>query len=299
MAKLNKTQTKIIKALETEKTLYLSGLRDKQQAKKLVDAGILVVVRCINIYSDVETSITDIEAEHTRLTVALPEVEEIKKVSVQITIINNTDVNSYSLEFYDTGNTLDRCNAFLNQTNKVFGRVIVEFNNEKYSRSAGKQWEKESVVWESKDGMCGMCGDEACTCNELYAFCPSCNVFIEDVAFNEACPKCNTYTVNLSEDDEKEIDTIPWKLEHNEHAHYIGIIEFFANEEYHNFEVYQTETHLCFGSHCNTGFLESGNMIIDDCFSIDENLSELINDLEVYYLDGKEYTNFINCNKRM
>lgn len=80
---------------------------------------------------------------------------------------------------------------------------------------------------------------------------------------------------------------------------HIGCIEFEAGGDWHNFEVIQTSKRLVFGGVCNTGFLESGYMDIDDCFSIDENLQELVADLETYYTDGEEYTSCIVCNERM
>jgi hypothetical protein len=92
----------------------------------------------------------------------------------------------------------------------------------------------------------------------------------------------------------------PWKAIDTENALYVGILEFQSNdEEWYNFEIYQTENHLVFGSHCNVGFIESGNMEIDDCFSLDENLQELLADLETYYNDGKEYVSRIVCSERM
>ena len=93
-----------------------------------------------------------------------------------------------------------------------------------------------------------------------------------------------------------------WTVSNTENADYIGLIEFQSNdEEYHDFEIYLTEdkTRLVFGNHCNCGLLESGYMLFDNCFSLDENLQELIADLETYYSDGKQYVNGIVCNDRM
>lgn len=81
---------------------------------------------------------------------------------------------------------------------------------------------------------------------------------------------------------------------------YLGAIEFQDNSgEYQYFEVIQTATRLVFGGACNVGFIESGYMILDDSFSIDENLQDLIEDLEVYYNDGPRYVSRIVCNERM
>lgn len=81
---------------------------------------------------------------------------------------------------------------------------------------------------------------------------------------------------------------------------YLGIIEFQSNdEEWHYFEIMQTKDRLVFGGFCNVGFLESGYMEIDDCFSLDENLQDLLEDLECYYNDGPEYCIYIIYNERM
>jgi hypothetical protein len=91
-----------------------------------------------------------------------------------------------------------------------------------------------------------------------------------------------------------------WKAINTDTAEYVGIVEFQSDAgEYHDFEILKTDTHLVFGGSTNTGFLESGNMEIDSCFSLDENLQELVSDLEVYYNDGKEYVSRIVCNERM
>lgn len=92
-----------------------------------------------------------------------------------------------------------------------------------------------------------------------------------------------------------------WKVSNVEDAEYIGIIEFQSNDgEWHNFAILKTDDRLVFGGACNIGFMESGYMTIDlDCFSIDEELQELVEDLECYYNDGIKYTNRIVCNERM
>jgi len=80
---------------------------------------------------------------------------------------------------------------------------------------------------------------------------------------------------------------------------YIGMFEFEAAGEFHVFEIYRGGGRLLFGSHCNCGFLESGYMDMDMDFSLDENLSELLADLECYYTDGPRYVSRIVCNDRM
>lgn len=91
-----------------------------------------------------------------------------------------------------------------------------------------------------------------------------------------------------------------WNAIDTEKSEYIGIIEFQSNDqEYHNFEILKTDKHLVFGEATNIGFLESGNIEIDNCFSLDENLQELLSDLETYYNDGPEYVSKIVFNERM
>ena len=87
-----------------------------------------------------------------------------------------------------------------------------------------------------------------------------------------------------------------WKVTNQKAINSIGIIELSNNEYFH---VLETKTRLVFGGMCNVGFIESGYMTKDNCFSLDENLQELAEELEVYYRDGKEYTNRIVCNQRM
>ena len=91
-----------------------------------------------------------------------------------------------------------------------------------------------------------------------------------------------------------------WTASDTTRAKYIGLIEFQDNQgEWHYFEILQTKDKLVFGSSCNVGFLESGYMPIDSCFSLDENLQELLADLETYYNDGPQYTTNIIFNQRM
>jgi hypothetical protein len=90
-----------------------------------------------------------------------------------------------------------------------------------------------------------------------------------------------------------------WSVSDLSNAKYLGIIEFQDNEgEYHNFEIMETDDRLVFGGMTNTGFIESG-YIEKDGFSTDETLQSLIEDLEVYYNDGAEYTSQIVFNERM
>lgn len=94
-----------------------------------------------------------------------------------------------------------------------------------------------------------------------------------------------------------------WKAQDSENAEYLGVIEFEdprEKDEYISFVLMKTNTHILFGGACNTGFLESGNKPIDDCFSIDENISALMEDFENYY--SGYFDNIpeeFSCNERM
>lgn len=90
-----------------------------------------------------------------------------------------------------------------------------------------------------------------------------------------------------------------WSVSDISDAKYLGVIEFQDNqEEYHNFEIMETEDRLVFGSFTNSGFIESG-YIEKDGMSTDETLQNLLEDLEVYYNDGEQYTSMIVVNQRM
>ena len=81
-----------------------------------------------------------------------------------------------------------------------------------------------------------------------------------------------------------------WKAQNQDNAEYIGVVEFQDNsEEWHNFEIAKTDTHLIFGSATNIGLLETGNYEIDPDFDTDANLQELISDLESFFNDGDGY----------
>jgi hypothetical protein len=90
-----------------------------------------------------------------------------------------------------------------------------------------------------------------------------------------------------------------WKDSNIENAKYLGIIEFHDNkDEWHNFELMETDEKLVFGGCCNVGFIESG-YIEKDGFDTDTVLQTLIEELAVYYNDGKDYVSCIICNERM
>ncbi len=81
---------------------------------------------------------------------------------------------------------------------------------------------------------------------------------------------------------------------------YVGLIELENDQDHVNFELYKNNNYIVFGSHTNACFLQSGYFEIDNCFSFDENLQELIADLESYYSDGAGYqSEAFCCNDRM
>ena len=91
-----------------------------------------------------------------------------------------------------------------------------------------------------------------------------------------------------------------WQAINIDQAELIGDIEIEAlNGEYHHYTIVKTNQHLVFGGTCNIGLLQSGYMEIDNCFSLDENLQELIADLETFYNAGADYTNMIVFNDCM
>ena len=79
-----------------------------------------------------------------------------------------------------------------------------------------------------------------------------------------------------------------------------SIHEFRDNKgEWHAFELLVTPDRIVFGDCCNVGFLESGYIERDSVESLDETLSELMQDLKTYYDDDPEYVSRIICNERM
>lgn len=91
-----------------------------------------------------------------------------------------------------------------------------------------------------------------------------------------------------------------WQYQSETGMKYIGTHVFQDDKkEWHIFKLYETENTILFGGCTNCGFLQSGYMQKDECFSLDENLQELFEELEVYYNDGYRYTNGIVCNERM
>lgn len=80
----------------------------------------------------------------------------------------------------------------------------------------------------------------------------------------------------------------------------LSVLEFQDDKgEWHNFEIAVTPERIVFGGCCNVGFLESGYIERDSSESLDETLSELLSDLQVYYNDGAKYVSRIVCNERM
>ena len=69
--------------------------------------------------------------------------------------------------------------------------------------------------------------------------------------------------------------------------------------EFQYFEIILVPGKILFGGSTNTCFLESGYILIEEGETIDEALSEMLQDLETFYRDGKEYVSRIVCNERM
>ena len=86
-----------------------------------------------------------------------------------------------------------------------------------------------------------------------------------------------------------------WQASDMKAEKYLGTLEI---ENGDCFEIIKTKTKLVFGSMCNAGLLESGYMILDGR-PFHEELQELVEELETYYRDGKQYCNRIICNSRM
>lgn len=96
-----------------------------------------------------------------------------------------------------------------------------------------------------------------------------------------------------------------WSVSDIENAKYLGTVEIEISKEnslkpeLSDFEVLRANNRLVFGGACNVGFIESGYMEIEYGESTDCALQELIEDLEVYYRDGKNFVSRIICNERM
>ena len=85
-----------------------------------------------------------------------------------------------------------------------------------------------------------------------------------------------------------------------EYGNYVGIIEFQSIDgEWHDFEIFETPKRIVFGGATNTGFMESGYMVRDRDFSLDENLQTLVEGLQNYYNFGPEEATELICTERM
>jgi hypothetical protein len=88
-------------------------------------------------------------------------------------------------------------------------------------------------------------------------------------------------------------------------ASYLGGIEltdipFESRGHAEQFDVMRLDDRLVFGSGCNAGFLESGYIIRDGEDETDDDLlTELLADLETYYVAGADYVSRIVVNDRM
>jgi len=91
---------------------------------------------------------------------------------------------------------------------------------------------------------------------------------------------------------------LQWKASNTAEAERVGILEFEVDGEWHNFEVLDLDDRLLFGGVTNIGFIESG-YILKDGFNIDEVLQTLLEELKIYYTNGKEFVTEIVFNERM
>ena len=87
-----------------------------------------------------------------------------------------------------------------------------------------------------------------------------------------------------------------WTQSKTDNAKHLGTIEIEGGDY---FEVLQTPDRLIFGGYTNTGFIESGYIVKDEYEDDQDLLTELVEDLEVYYRDGSGRTNRIVFNERM
>lgn len=90
-----------------------------------------------------------------------------------------------------------------------------------------------------------------------------------------------------------------WSVSDISKAKPLRDLEININDEFHHFELLVTPERVVFGGCCNVGFIESGYIEREEYEVLDETLQELVEDIEVYYRDGKEYTSRIVCNERM
>jgi len=71
-------------------------------------------------------------------------------------------------------------------------------------------------------------------------------------------------------------------------AKYIGIVEIQDDQgEFHIETIVETDKYLVYGGACNVGLLQHGHIEKDDCFSLDENLQALVEELELHH-NGNE-----------
>lgn len=89
------------------------------------------------------------------------------------------------------------------------------------------------------------------------------------------------------------------KMDNYGKAKYVGEMELkfpFINTT-EVFSILDSGSRLIFGGACNVGFIESGYIEYDG--SMEEALQELNEELETFYLQGKDHCSRIVCNERM
>ncbi len=89
-----------------------------------------------------------------------------------------------------------------------------------------------------------------------------------------------------------------WKASDQSNAEYLGTFEIEdKDKEYHVFEVLLIPgDRYLFGGACNTGFIESGYMLLENDGG---ELEALHGELMAYYDDGPQYAPRLVCNDRM
>jgi len=89
-----------------------------------------------------------------------------------------------------------------------------------------------------------------------------------------------------------------WTVSDTSRAEYMGTIEIEDKRgEFHDFEVLLIPgNRYVFGGSCNTGFIESGYMILENESGELENLHA---ELMAFYDDGPGYAPRLICNERM
>ncbi len=92
-----------------------------------------------------------------------------------------------------------------------------------------------------------------------------------------------------------------WQAINIDDAEYIGAVSVeYTEDEWSELAIVKTDSHLVAGGVCNTGLLQAASYVIDEYFSVDENIQGFIEDIEGYYRDGAGYqSDAFLCNARL